>query len=146
MTLPPFSPKQVEFIQNSNSMFNIAHGSVRSGKTVGTLFRFMKAAHDCPGTNIWMIGHTLETIYDNAIKLLFDSDQLGIFRPFCTWYPGKRELVFGNKVISCLGAKYERAMGPIQCKTFDLCYCDEMTLYPESIVQMIITRLSMPHS
>lgn len=146
MTKPPYAPRQIEFVQNSNAKFNIAHGSVRSGKTVCTLFRFMKAVHDCPGTNIWMIGHTLETIYDNAIKLLFESEQLGIFRPFCTWYPGKRELVFGNKVISCLGAKDERAMGPIQGKTFDLCYCDEMTLYPESLIQMIITRLSMPHS
>src|SRR5579872_3193880 len=107
----PFSPRQVEFIQNSCAKFNIAHGSVRSGKTVCTLFRFMKAAFDCTGTNIWMIGHTLETIFDNAIKLLFESKQLGIFAPYCTWYPGKKELIFANKVISCLGAKDERAMG-----------------------------------
>jgi PBSX family phage terminase large subunit len=142
----PFAPKQVEFILNSNAKFNLAHGSVRSGKTVCTLFRFMKAVHDCPGTQIWMIGHTLETIYDNAIQLLFESKQLGMFRTFCTWFPGKKELRFGNKVINCLGAKDERAMGPIQGKTFDLCYCDEFTLYPESVIQMIITRLSMPHS
>jgi PBSX family phage terminase large subunit len=146
MMQPLFAPKQIEFIQNSNAMFNIAHGSVRSGKTVCTLFRFMKAVHDCPGTSIWMIGHTLETIFDNVIQLLFNSEQLKVFAPFCTWYPGRKELVFGSKSIYCLGAKDERAMGPIQGKTFDLCYCDEMTLYPESIVQMIITRLSMPHS
>lgn len=142
----PFSPKQVEFIRNADCEFNLAHGSVRSGKTVGVLYRFMQAVYECPGSSIWMIGHTLETIYDNVISLLFDSPQLGIFRPFCTWFPGKRELVFGDKRISCLGARDERAMGAIQGKTFDLSMCDEMTLYPESIIQMIITRHSMPHS
>lgn len=141
-----FSPKQIDFIKNSNSKFNIAHGSVRSGKTVGTLFRFMKAVYECPGNQIWMIGHTLETIYDNVIRLIFESEQLNVFAPACCWQPGKKELIFGDKVISCLGAKDERAIGSIQGKTFDLCYCDEMTLYPLSIIQMIITRLSMPHS
>ena len=141
-----FSPKQIEFIKNSNAKFNIAHGSVRSGKTVGTLFRFMKAVYECKGNQIWMIGHTLETIYDNVIRLIFESEQLNVFAPACCWYPGKKELIFGDKIISCLGAKDERAIGSIQGKTFDLCYCDEMTLYPLSVTQMIITRLSMPHS
>ena len=31
-------------------------------------------------------------------------------------------------------------------KTFSLVYCDEMTLYPDSIIDMIDTRLSNPHS
>lgn len=140
------SPRQVEFINNSTRHWNLAHGSVRSGKTVGTLFRFMQAANDCPDSQIFMVGHSSDTIYQNAIRLLLESEQLSIFRPFCTWYAGKRVLKFRDKTIVTIGAKDEGAIGQFQGKTMSLVYCDEMTLYPESIVDMIDTRLSNPWS
>ncbi len=142
----PLAPKQLEFIVHSTAHWNLAHGSVRSGKTVGTLFRFMQAVDQCPDSQIWMVGKSADTIYHNAIRLLLESDQLCIFRPFCTWQPGKRQLKFRDKTISTLGAKDEGAIGVFQGKTFSLVYCDEMTLYPESIIDMIDTRLSNPHS
>lgn len=55
-------------------------------------------------------------------------------------------MLFGDKVINTLGARDEGAIGVFQGKTFSLCYCDEMTLYPESIIDMIDTRLSMSYS
>ena len=77
MTLP-LAPKQLEFIINSTARWNLAHGSVRSGKTVGTLFRFMQAVENCPDSQIFMAGHTSDTIYQNAIRLLLESEQLSI--------------------------------------------------------------------
>lgn len=140
------APKQIEFINNSTRHWNLAHGSVRSGKTVGSLFRFMQAVYDCPDSQIFMVGHSSETIYQNAIRLLLESSQFDIFRPFCTWYAGKRQLKFRDKTISTLGAKDEGAIGQFQGKTMSLVYCDEMTLYPLSIIDMIDTRLSNPWS
>ena len=142
----PLSPKQLEFITNSNAHWNIAHGSVRSSKTVGTLFRFMQDAYNCPDSQIFMVGHTSDTIYQNAIRLLLESETFAIFRPFCTWLSGKRQLKFMDKTISTIGAKDEGCIGQFQGKTMSLVYCDEMTLYPESIIDMIDTRLSNPHS
>lgn len=142
----PLSPKQLEFIINSTAHWNLAHGSVRSGKTIGTLFRFMQAVNECPDSQIYMVGHTSETIYHNAIRLLLESPQLALFRPFCTWFAGKRQLKFRDKTIQTLGAKDEGAIGQFQGKTFSLVYCDEGTLYPLSIIDMIDTRLSNPHS
>lgn len=142
----PLSKKQLEFIINSFAHWNLAHGSVRSGKTVGTLFRFMQAVDACPDSQIFMVGHSSDTIYHNAIRLLLESEQLALFRPYCTWYAGKRQLKFRDKTIQTLGAKDEGAIGQFQGKTFSLVYCDEMTLYPESIIDMIDTRLSNPHS
>lgn len=140
------SQKQLEFIVNSTAHWNLAHGSVRSGKTVCTLFRFMQAIDSCPDSQIWMVGHSSDTIYQNAVRLIFESDQLMIFRPFCTWFAGKRQLKYKDKTIGTTGARDEGAIGNFQGKTFSLVYCDEMTLYPESIIDMIDTRLSMPHS
>lgn len=142
----------MEFFINSTKKINLAHGSVRSGKTVGTLFRFMQAVDSCPDSQIWMIGHSSSTIFDNSVRLILEapapgiSDPLSFFRPFCSWKRGDRELLYKDKVISTVGAKDSGAIGAIQGKTISLSYCDEMTLYPESIIQMINTRLSNPHS
>ncbi len=142
----PLSKKQLQFIIESTAKWNLAHGSVRSGKTVGTLFRFLQAVDQCPDSDIWMVGHSSDTIYQNAIRLVFESPEFAIFRPFCSWASGKRQLKFKDKTIGTLGAKDEGALGNFQGKTFSLCYNDEMTLYPESIIDMIDTRLSKPHS
>ena len=142
----PLSPKQLEFVIKSTRHWNLAHGSVRSGKTEGTLFRFMHAVDRCPDSQIFMSGHTSETVYHNVIRLILEGDRFAIFRPFCTWYAGKRQLKFKDKTIQTLGAKDEGSIGQFQGKTMSLFYGDEMTLYPESIIDMIDTRLSNPHS
>jgi PBSX family phage terminase large subunit len=142
--------KQLQFILNSTKRWNLAHGSVSCGKTVCSLFRFMQAVGQCPDSQIWMIGHTSSTIYDNAVRLILESkgenDPLSVFKPFCTWLKGERELRYKDKIISTVGAKDSGAIGAIQGKTMSLVYCDEMTLYPESIIDMIDTRLRNPHS
>lgn len=140
----PFAKKQLEFIIDSKAKWNLAHGSVRSGKTVCTVFRFLQAALECPDSKIYIVGHTFDTAYRNIVRLIMESQELACFRPFCTW-SGKK-LLFQDKTITVLGAKDEGAVGNFQGDTHSLTYCDEMTLYPDSIIDMIDTRLSMHHS
>lgn len=140
----PFSPKQLEFIKNGTRKWNLAHGAVRTGKTVCTVFTFMHQAFLCPDSQIYIVGHTFDTAYRNVVRLLMESQEMSIFRPFCTW-SGKK-LYFRDKQITVLGAKDEGAIGNFQGLTMSLIYCDEMTLYPESIIDMIDSRLSLPHS
>ena len=140
----PLSVKQIEFLRNCKAKWNIAHGSVRSGKTVGTTIGFMHAVDRCIDSKIYITGHTFDTAYRNVVRLLMESDELAIFRPFCTW-SGKK-LHYKDKTITILGAKDEGAIQNFQGDTFSLALCDEMTLYPESIIDMIDTRLSPAHS
>jgi PBSX family phage terminase large subunit len=146
MYCEPFSPKQLEFILNSNAKYNLAHGSVRSGKTVGCFFKFLQQVMSCPGESIWLLARSLTDVYKNCIYLIFDHPSFAIFAPFCTWHKGDKILTVGSKTVNCLGCGDEGAVGAIQGKTMDLCYCNEMTLYPENVIQMILSRLSMPHS
>jgi PBSX family phage terminase large subunit len=145
MTLP-LSPKQVEFLINSTAQWNLAHGAVSTGKTIGTAFRFMQAVDACPDSEIAMIGKTSTTLYNNVINLLFEYKELAIYRPFCTWMPSKRELKFKDKTITTYGAKDEGAVQLIQGRSLSLAYCDEMTLYPESFIHMLDSRLRKEHS
>lgn len=138
------SPKQLEFVLNSTRKWNIAHGSVRCGKTVGINFRFMQAVNECPDSQIYIVGHTFDTAYRNVVRSIMESDEMAIWRPFCNW-SGKK-FYFKDKAITILGAKDEGAIGNFQGNTFSLVYCDEITLYPDSIIDMIDTRLSKPWS
>lgn len=140
----PLSPKQIQFIINATAKWNIAHGSVRCGKTVGTTFRFLEAIDKCPDNKIYIVGHTFDTAYRNVVRLIMESPQFNIFRPYCTW-SGKK-LYYKDKSITILGAKDEGAIKNFQGDTFSLVLCDEMTLYPESIIDMIDTRLSCSYS
>lgn len=134
----------MEFIANSTSKWNMAHGSVRTGKTVGTVFAFMHYCNTLPDSKIYIVGHTFDTAYRNVVRLLMESEELQLFRPFLAW-SGKK-LHFRDKTITILGAKDSGAIGNFQGDTYSAVYCDEMTLYPESIIDMIDTRLSKPYS
>lgn len=140
----PLSNKQLEFILNANAKWNIAHGSVRTGKTVGATFSFLEKADSCPDSKIYIVGHTFDTAYRNVIRLIMESSELSMFRRHCTW-SGKK-LLYKDKSIIVLGAKDEGAIGNFQGDTYSLVLCDEMTLYPQSIIEMIDSRLSKPHS
>lgn len=140
----PLSPKQIEFIRHSTRKWNLAHGSVRSGKTVCTVYAFLHSVSQCPGSKIYIIGHTFDSAYRNIIRLIMESKELSIFRPFASW-SGKK-LHFDDKVITVLGSKDEGAIKQIQGDTYDLVYLDEATLCPESILDMIDSRLSPVHA
>lgn len=140
----PFSPKQLEFITNATKKINMAHGAVRTGKTICTTFAFMHQAYMCPDSKIYIVGHTFDTAKRNIIDAIIGSEELSIFRPFCSW-SGKK-LYFRDKQITVLGAKDEGSIGAFQGDTYSLVLCDEMTLYPDSIIEMIKSRLSKPYS
>lgn len=138
------SKKQLQFIKEGNAKWNIAEGSVRTGKTVAASFLFLKHAYMCPDSQIYIVGHTFDTAYRNVVRPIMESEELSIFRPYCSW-SGKK-LTFKDKTITVLGAKDEGAVGNFQGLTMSLVYCDEMTLYPDSIIDMIDSRLSLDHS
>lgn len=58
------SPKQKDFVENSTAKYNIAVGSVRSGKTVAANLAFLKfCASPIPGDFV-MLGRTESSIRD----------------------------------------------------------------------------------
>lgn len=147
------SKKQVEFILGSTKKYNLAWGAVRASKTVCSLFRFMQAVDACPDSSIWMVGHTSTTLFNNVINLLLApkgiKDPLSVYKPFVSVRSGPtgaKELCYKDKTIVLAGAKDEGALGRFQGPTISLLYCDEMTLFPESIIQLLYTRLSNEHS
>jgi PBSX family phage terminase large subunit len=139
-----FSKKQLEFISAPKKKWNIAHGAVRTGKTVSTSVCFLNDMEEVQGNENYISGFTFETAYRNVIEPMLYSPQFVIFRPFLTW-SGKK-LYYKDKTVTVLGAKDEGAIKNFQGPTATLFLCDEMTLYPEPIIDMIDTRLSRTES
>ena len=72
----PLSKKQVEFISSSTKKWNIAHGPVRSGKTVGSLFAFLTACYSCPDSQIYMFDTIFFKKIIGVVKFLANTTPL----------------------------------------------------------------------
>lgn len=133
-----FSEKQLLSYNDSNARINIWEGSVRSGKTFISLFRFINEVKDGPDGDYVIICRT----YD-----MFKKNLDGIISEFARYnskyYSGKRELHLYGKTIHIVGADDERAEAKIRGATFKGAYVDEVTIIPKSVWYMLISRCAM---
>lgn len=132
------SEKQKKFIYESTAKINIAHGSVRSGKTHATAIRFAELVVDCPDNKIVIVGNSFDAVKTNVVKFFTDE----IFVGHCASKAGGKSLIFGDKEIRVIGAHDEGSVRAIQGNTISLAYVDELTTIPTSFVDMLTTRLS----
>lgn len=141
MKLQPLSSKQRDFLLNSDARINIAFGSVRSGKTLVSLLRWLYIVATAPeGANLMMVGKTERTVRRNLLDLiqeLVDPEEFKLNSGFGECY------IYGKKVY-LVGANDERAENKVRGISLFAAYCDEITLFPESFVQMLLSRLSDP--
>lgn len=133
-----FATKQKKFYHESIKRLNIAVGAVRSGKSVGINARWLKFLSNAPPGDLIMVGKTDRSLRRNVINPLLEwigSDM--------RYYPGKGEIHLWGRLIYTIGANDERAEGKIRGATFAGAYCEEITLYPESFFNMLLSRLSV---
>ncbi|MFS8640743.1 MAG: PBSX family phage terminase large subunit [Symbiobacteriaceae bacterium] len=134
-----FGPKALDFLANSTARINIAHGAVRSGKTITSIVRWIEYVATAPPGDLLLAGKTERTAYRNVIAPL--QQILGASR--CRYNRGTGELYMLGRRIFVVGANDERAEGKIRGLTLAGAYGDELTLWPESFFRMLMTRLSV---
>lgn len=140
--IPVLRGKQRHVLENIDRRINIATGSVRSGKTVSTeLAWLVYAAKMAPPGDLLMCGKTLAALERNVINPLLD-----LASPFITkrrGMSGGHELYIGGRRVYMVGANDERSEGKIRGMTLAGAYGDEITLWPESFFNMLLSRLSL---
>lgn len=136
----PFSPKALDFIRNSNARLNIAHGAVRSSKTISGTVRWLTYIIEGPAGDLAMLGKTTATLQRNVLNDLFD-----IVGPTNYKWTNRQqgELQIMGRRIYCFGANNEDAESKIRGATFAGAYCDEVNLYPQSVFNQLMARLSV---
>lgn len=135
-----FSPKALDFLANSDARINILHGSVRSGKTIDCSVRWLMYLQSGPPGDLVMLGKTIATLQRNVLNDLFDIVGPKNYR----WRDRVRgELELLGRRVYCYGASNEEAESKIRGATFAGAYCDECNLYPQSVWQQLMARLSV---
>lgn len=134
----PF-PKQLWSIERATKRINIWEGAVRSGKTWGSIFRFLEYICTAPKGDLILMGKTTRTAYMNVIRPILEvmGDQ------HAHYSSGKGELMIYDRLISVVGGNDERAEQVIRGRTCAGAYVDELTLIPESVWTMLLSRLSV---
>ena len=121
------------------SFISLLTGSVRSGKTVVTIQAFIALAKVAQGRPIVMVGRTQDTLKRNILAPMMELLGSDVF----SYSLASREArLYGNK-IHLVGASNELAEDKIRGMTVWLAYCDEVTLFPKSFFDMLVTRLSV---
>lgn len=134
---------QRDFCLHSDARINLAHGAVRSAKTVGANVRWLRAVLEAPvGVNLLMAGKTLFSLERNVlspIASLVGSNNFDYKRSLKTAY------IYGRPIM-VEGGNDEAAYTKIAGLTLGGAYVDEGSLVPESFFNMLISRLSEPGS
>ena len=136
----PFSAKALDFIKNSDARLNIAHGSVRSSKTIDCTVRWLHYLVDGPPGDLCMMGKTIATLQRNVLNDMFDIVGPKGFK----WISRQQGVltILGRRVF-CFGANNEDAESKIRGATFAGAYCDEVSLYPQSVFNQLMARMSV---
>lgn len=131
-----WSPKQQSFIAHSNAFLNVCDGAVRSGKTHANLIAFAAFCAAGPPGDLGVFGRTERTVKRNVVYPLMAGLPKGSVR----YVQGSGELyVFGRRCW-IFGANDVRAEEKVQGSTLAGGYMNEVTLYPESLVDQAIAR------
>ena len=133
------SPKQQRSIRESDARYNFWIGAVRSGKSFASLLRFIQFIIKGPPGEMVIIGKSIGAIKRNVLsplKTLLGDD--------FNYYLGKGEAHFANRTIHIIGANDERAENKIRGSSLAGAYVDEVTIIPESVFEMLKSRLSIP--
>ncbi len=137
------SPKQKEFILNSNNLINIAEGAIRGGKTYIQKFLFVEQVLNYPGNYI-ILGKTSETTKRNIIE----DPQTGLraIVPYNTYNKQRGIFQIGASTCYILGGDSVTSEGKIRGGTFRGALVDELTLLPEDLVDHLVGQCSESNS
>ena len=145
MDLPAgLSPKQEAFMRGSNGRINILEGSVRSGKTIVSLLRWLIFIIMAPrGGELVMIGRTRDSVWRNAIMPLQNPDLFGPIAQHVVGNVGAPTVNILGRKIWVLGASDSQAELVLRGMTLSGAYVDEITTLAEGFFKMLLSRLSV---
>ncbi len=134
----PLTGKAARSVELATARFNVWEGSVRSGKTVASIFAWLKFVREVGPGDLLMVGKTRDTIYRNVITVI--EQMIG---RRARYNHGTGVLMLFGRKIYVIGANDVQAEMKIRGMTLIGAYVDEATILPESFWRMLGTRLSM---
>ena len=139
------SPRQLESVATSTARVNLWTGSVRSGKTIGSLLRWLTFVANPPrGGELCVFGRTRESIARNVFGPLSDPTLFGPIARHVRYTAGAPTAQMLGRTVHVIGASDSRAEAVVRGMTMAGAYGDELTLVAEPFYQQVLARLSVP--
>lgn len=138
------SPIHLRSVVESTARINVWQGSVRSGKTVSSLLKFLIAVANAPTSGrILIFGKTREAVNRNVFAVLCDPLLFGPLARLIKYNAGAPTATILGREVDVLGANDSKAEPKVRGMTLCLAYGDELTTIPEAFFTQVLARLSV---
>lgn len=139
--MKPIPKKGKRFIQRSTARINIAHGAVRSGKTIDCILAWLGFIARSGNDDFLQTGKTRTSLYRNVLKIQMSLlDYWGIDY---NYRPGDGYLEIEDKTVWLMGFHNESVTEIIRGMTLGGWYGNEANTYPKSAVEESLDRMSL---
>lgn len=139
------SAKQMLFMRESSSRVCLLEGSIRSGKTIVSLLRWLMFVARAPrGGELVMIGRTRDAVFRNVLKPLQDDSLFGDLASVTVYTNGSPTAKIFGRTVHIIGASDAKAEKVIRGMTVAGAYVDEVTVIPEEFFTQLLGRMSVP--
>ncbi|WP_018682191.1 PBSX family phage terminase large subunit [Actinokineospora enzanensis] len=136
--LAALSIKQQDSILDACARLNVWEGSIRSGKTIASIARWLLYVRTAPPGPLAMIGRTRDSAYRNVIDVIADLAPDAI-----TYTPGAPRCRILGRTVHVLGAHDAKAEKTIRGLTLAGAYVDEITVLKEDFFVQLLGRSSV---
>ncbi|TFV32289.1 PBSX family phage terminase large subunit [Streptomyces sp. T1317-0309] len=141
------SPKQIDSILEAQAFQNVWDGSVRSGKTISSLVRWLDFVANRPtGGELVMVGRTRDSLARNVFGPLMDPNVFGPLARDIRYTNGAPTASVLGTTVHALGANDAQAEPKVRGLTCAGAYCDEITTLPKSFYDQLNARCSVDGS
>ncbi|MGW1979211.1 PBSX family phage terminase large subunit [Streptomyces sp. NPDC001889] len=138
------SEKQERSIGQSTAWLNVWEGSVRSGKTIASLLRWLMYVETAPaGGELVVIGKTFDTVARNVFGPLTDPSLFGPAAKMIKYTRGASVAWILGRQIEVITANDAKAEGRLRGLTGAGAYVDELTLIPKEFFKRLVDRMSV---
>jgi PBSX family phage terminase large subunit len=139
------SEKQERSIAHSTARLNIWTGSIRSGKTIASLLRWLIYVASAPlGGQLVVTGKTYDTVSRNVFAPLMDPSITGPAAQLVRYTRGAPTATILGRQVEVITANDARAEGRLRGMTCAGAYGDELSLLPEQFFDQLLGRMSVP--
>lgn len=144
--LAVMSPKQIFSIVEAEERINVWEGSIRSGKTIASLLRWLLFVANPPRDGeLVIVGKTRETVNRNLFGPLQNPNLFGKqITKQIHYNPGAPTATLLGRTVHILGANDAKAEPKIRGMTVCGAYVDEATVLPRTFWDQLVGRCSVP--
>lgn len=145
MTALALSDKQGRSIAHANARINLWTGSIRSGKTIASLLRWLLYVASAPlGGQLVITGKTMDTVARNVFGPLMDPAVTGPASQLIRYTRGASTAVILGRIVEIITANDAQGETKLRGMTCAGAYGDELTLLPEHFFDTLLGRMSVP--